>query len=61
MIVTLTASGHALVDRAVDQILGREAQLVQGLDPAEQAALSARLDRLLCDVAAGVRAAGGTR
>jgi hypothetical protein len=40
--VTLTAAGHALVERAVDQVLGREAQLVRGPDPAERAGLAAR-------------------
>ena len=46
----LTAAGHALVERVVDQVLGREALLVQGLRPAERTALVALLDRLLRDV-----------
>ena len=50
VLVTLTAAGHALVERVVDQVLGREALLVQGLRPAERAALVALLDRLLRDV-----------
>lgn len=54
--VTLTADGHALTERVVDQVLGREARLVQGLRPAERAALGALLDRLLRDVARQVGA-----
>jgi hypothetical protein len=50
VLVTLTPAGHALVDRVVDQVLGREAQLVRGLLPAERAELAALLDRLLRDV-----------
>jgi DNA-binding MarR family transcriptional regulator len=49
--VTLTPAGHALVERAVDQVLGREAQLVRSLDPGQHAELAALLDRLLRDVA----------
>jgi DNA-binding MarR family transcriptional regulator len=54
--VTLTADGHALVERVVGQVLGREARLVQGLPTAEWAALGALLDRLLYDVARQVGA-----
>jgi DNA-binding MarR family transcriptional regulator len=50
VLVTLTAAGHALVERSVDQVLGREAQLVRGLRPDERAALVGLLDRLLSDV-----------
>jgi DNA-binding MarR family transcriptional regulator len=50
VLVALTQAGHALVDRVVDQVLGREAQLVRGLVPAERAELAALLDRLLQDV-----------
>lgn len=56
VLVRLTAAGHALVERVVDQVLGREALLVQGLRPAERAALVALLDRLLRDVTQQVRA-----
>ena len=48
--VTLTAAGHALSERVVDQVLGREAHLVTGLPPADRAALADLLDRLLHDV-----------
>jgi DNA-binding MarR family transcriptional regulator len=50
VLVALTQAGHALVDSVVDQVLGREAQLVRGLPPAERAELAALLDRLLQDV-----------
>ena len=50
VLVALTQAGHALVDRVVDQVLGREAQLVQGLLPGERVELAALLDRLLRDV-----------
>jgi DNA-binding MarR family transcriptional regulator len=52
VLVALTQAGHALVDSVVDRVLGREAQLVRGLLPAERAELAALLDRLLRDVAA---------
>jgi hypothetical protein len=48
------------VDRVVDQVLGREAQLVRGLVPAERAELAALLDRLLHDVAAQTSALNST-
>jgi DNA-binding MarR family transcriptional regulator len=54
VIVTLTDAGHALVERTVDQVLGREAQLVSGLLPGERAALAELLGRLLRDVAGRV-------
>jgi DNA-binding MarR family transcriptional regulator len=50
VVVTLTAAGHAVVERSVDQVLSREAQLVEGLSPAERTELIALLDRLLRDV-----------
>jgi DNA-binding MarR family transcriptional regulator len=50
--VTLTGAGHALVERTVDHVLGREAELVRGLASAERAELAALLDRLLSLVAA---------
>jgi DNA-binding MarR family transcriptional regulator len=54
--VTLTAAGHALVERTVDQVLGREAELVRGLPAAESTELAALLGRLLNLVAAHVSA-----
>ena len=54
MLVTLTAAGHARVEGAVDQVLGREAQLVAGLRPQERTVLAGLLDRLLQDVAGRV-------
>jgi DNA-binding MarR family transcriptional regulator len=56
VIVALTPAGHALVERTVDQVLGREAQLVRVLSPADRAHLAALLGRLLTDVAAQVTA-----
>lgn len=52
VLVTLTAAGHALVERSVDQVLGREAELVSGLLPADRAVLAGLLDRLLREVTA---------
>ena len=54
--VTLTRAGHALVERTVDRVLGREAELVRGLAAAERADLAALLDRLLNFVGAHVSA-----
>ena len=51
VIVSLTAAGHARVEGAVDQVLGREAQFVAGLLPQERTVLAGLLDRLLRDVA----------
>ena len=53
--VTLTKAGHALVERTVDQVLVREAELVRSLAPAERTDLAALLDRLLAGVATQVR------
>jgi hypothetical protein len=53
--VTLTKVGHALVERTVDEVLGREAELVRGLAAAERAEIAALLDRLLSFVAARTR------
>ena len=57
--VTLTGAGHVLVERTVDQVLGREAELVRGLAAAERTELAALLDRLLTRVAAHVRGDAG--
>jgi DNA-binding MarR family transcriptional regulator len=48
--VSLTADGHALIERSVDQVLGREAALVGGLSPAERATLVDLLAKLTEDV-----------
>ncbi len=50
--VTLTPEGHALVERTVDRVLSREAQLVGSLDQDQRTALAAALGRLLADVSA---------
>jgi DNA-binding MarR family transcriptional regulator len=49
-VVRLTSAGHALVERSVDAVLGREAQLVAGLPPADRDALVALLDVLMRQV-----------
>ena len=59
VIVTLTEAGHAVVERTVDAVLGREAQLVDGLTEAERAALAGLLDRLLSEVAGRVSPGAG--
>lgn len=48
--VTLTPAGHALVEGLVDRVLGREADLVAALSPADRAALAALLKTLLDDL-----------
>ena len=52
VVVSLTRAGHELIERTVDRVLSREAQLVQALDPGQRSDLAARLDQLLTDVAA---------
>ena len=54
VVVTLTAAGHAVVERTVDLVLGREAYLVAGLLPAQRGQLIELLDQLLGEVAARV-------
>lgn len=44
--VTLTAHGHHMIERAVDQVLTREASLLDELDPTDRQALADLLDRL---------------
>ncbi|GAA2270859.1 MarR family transcriptional regulator [Nonomuraea roseoviolacea subsp. roseoviolacea] len=48
--VSLTDEGHALIERSVDSVLGREASLVAGLTPAERATLAELLEKLTADV-----------
>jgi DNA-binding MarR family transcriptional regulator len=50
VLVTLTSEGHALIERSVDAVLGREAELVSSLSPPERAALVELLEKLTVDV-----------
>lgn len=50
VVVTLTPAGHDLVEQLVDDVLGREADLVSGLHPEQQAALTELLRLLLADL-----------
>lgn len=47
VVVTLTAAGHELVERLVDRVLGREADLISCLTPHQQATLTGLLRLLL--------------
>ncbi|CCB78427.1 MULTISPECIES: MarR family winged helix-turn-helix transcriptional regulator [Streptomycetaceae] len=50
VLVALTAAGHDLVESTVDQVLGRETELLSGLPPHQRGQLSALLATLLHDV-----------
>ncbi|GAA4930341.1 hypothetical protein GCM10023237_60430 [Streptomyces coeruleoprunus] len=50
VLVELTAEGHALIERSVDTVLGREAALVGSLSQHERTLLIALLDKLMADV-----------
>ena len=50
VLVKLTAGGHAVIERSVDAVLGREATLTSGLSEGERTALIALLDKLMADV-----------
>jgi DNA-binding MarR family transcriptional regulator len=50
VLVKLTAEGHALIERSVDTVLGREATLVSSLSMRERALLIGLLDKLMADV-----------
>ncbi|MGV4924380.1 MarR family transcriptional regulator [Streptomyces sp. BHT-5-2] len=50
VLVELTPAGHDLVESTVDQVLGREAELLQVLGPKEQEQLAGLLRILLQDV-----------
>lgn len=52
--VTLTPAGHELVERLVDRVLGREADLVSGLTPEQQTTLTELLRLLLADLHAQI-------
>jgi DNA-binding MarR family transcriptional regulator len=58
VLVTLTTAGHELVERTVERVLRREAQLVQGLDEDQRSALADILDELLAYVASRIAAPG---
>jgi DNA-binding MarR family transcriptional regulator len=51
VLVSLTATGHELIERTVERVLDRESQLVQDLDAGKRSALAAALNRLLAGVA----------
>ena len=51
VVVTLTAAGHDLIERTVDQVLTRESELVASLSPTGRAHLAAQLQELLDEVA----------
>lgn len=50
VLVSLTAEGHALIERSVDAVLGREAALVGCLSAHERSTLTGLLDKLMADV-----------
>jgi len=50
--VTLTPEGHALVERLVDRVLGREAELISCLSPEQQTALTELLRAFLGELEA---------
>jgi DNA-binding MarR family transcriptional regulator len=50
VLVELTPAGHALIERSVDALLGREATLVRSLSEDERSALILLLDKLTTDV-----------
>ncbi|GCB52898.1 MarR family winged helix-turn-helix transcriptional regulator [Streptomyces sp. NL15-2K] len=50
VLVSLTAEGHALIERSVDAVLGREAALVSDLSAHERDSLIELLEKLLTDV-----------
>jgi DNA-binding MarR family transcriptional regulator len=55
VVVTLTNAGHDLIERTVDQVLTREAELVASLSPGNRAQLAGQLQELLDDVARRAR------
>ena len=50
VVVALTGTGHDLIERTVDQVLTREAELVASLSPDGRAQLAAQLQGLLDEV-----------
>jgi DNA-binding MarR family transcriptional regulator len=59
VVVSLTKDGHALIERTVDQVLGRESELVSSLTEAERELLAGKLQSLLDDVSGRVRSDAG--
>ncbi|NUP37382.1 MAG: MarR family transcriptional regulator [Streptomyces sp.] len=59
VLVSLTDQGHALIERSVDEVLGREARLVAGLSEEERTLLIGLLDKLTVDVRLRMEASGG--
>ncbi|MFE3094792.1 MarR family winged helix-turn-helix transcriptional regulator [Streptomyces sp. NPDC059248] len=49
--VTLTPTGHALVESTVESVLGRESELLTGLTPEERGQLATLLEKLFGTVA----------
>lgn len=52
VMVSLTPAGHELVDRLVDRVLGREAELISGLTAEQRETLTELLRLLLADLQA---------
>ncbi|MBH1934321.1 MarR family transcriptional regulator [Streptomyces sp. AV19] len=50
ILVSLTPDGHALIERSVDAVLGREAELVSDLSADERDVLTTLLEKLMADV-----------
>ena len=50
VLVTLTPAGHALIERTVEAVLGRESELVDELTAAERATMAGLLERLEADL-----------
>ncbi len=59
--VTLTADGHALIERSVDELLRHEEALLSALAPAQREALSGLLRVLLADLNQHAPAARATQ
>ncbi|MGI5340712.1 MarR family winged helix-turn-helix transcriptional regulator [Streptomyces sp. CA-181903] len=59
VLVTLTPEGHALIERSVDTVLGREATLVDGLSDSERTTLVDLLAKLTADVRHRTTRTGG--
>ena len=58
VLVALTPAGHALIERSVGAVLGREAELVASLSAEERDALTVLLEKLTGDVRRRVAGAG---